>query len=182
MLHAEDPGSARQAPSPQMAGPSMMGTGAGVPASSYKVIPTSGQAQDFDDVWVTVFGFSQAEVPLVLQEFHKCGDILSWGTYGQPQANFLHVQFQNKYAAQRALQRNGEQLTPGLVVGVKPLNARHRRAIETYSADSSSSPLQLLRPQPVSERPYRVEHASGQVVPRPRGSLVGKVYEYVFGV
>jgi len=34
----------------------------------------------------------QAEVPLILKEFSRCGDILQWGTYGQPQSNFLHIQ------------------------------------------------------------------------------------------
>lgn len=52
-----------------------------------------------------------------------------WGTFGQPQANFLHIQFQNKFAAQRALTRNGEQLSPTLIVGVKPLDPRHKAAV-----------------------------------------------------
>ena len=37
---------------------------------------------------------------------------------------------QNKYAAQRALLRNGEQLSPSLMVGVKPLDPVHRAAIQ----------------------------------------------------
>ena len=28
-----------------------------------------------DDTWVTVFGFSQADLPLVIREFSKAGDI-----------------------------------------------------------------------------------------------------------
>lgn len=46
----------------------------------------------YEDVWVTIYGFSQTDIPLILKEFAKCGDILQWGTFGQPQANFIHVQ------------------------------------------------------------------------------------------
>lgn len=69
-------------------------------------------APQYQDVWITVFGFSQHDTPLILREMGKCGDILQWGTFGQPAANYLHMQFQNKFAAQRALLRNGEQLSP----------------------------------------------------------------------
>ncbi len=48
--------------------------------------------QQASDVWVTVYGFWQPDVPLVLQEFGSCGDIVQWGTFGVPQANFLHIQ------------------------------------------------------------------------------------------
>lgn len=50
-------------------------------------------------------------------------------------------QFQNKYGAQRALLRNGEQLTPGLIIGVSPLDPRHRAVIESYDA-AYGSPVQ----------------------------------------
>lgn len=179
------------------------------------------QTPEYEDVWVTVYGFSQQDVPLILREFGQCGDILQWGTFGVAQANFLHiqvrnpcvlmmcvvsghhrkllkmlyctfmaeievpnpgswlrlfgrtkictwfalyghadahvfsfaaiahmlgvssclanarfvcVQYQNKYAAQRALNMNGSQLTPSLIIGVKLLDHRHRAAIQEYNA------------------------------------------------
>ena len=52
------------------------------------------------------------------------------------------AQFQNKYASQRALLRNGEHLTNSLVVGVKPLDPRHRAAVEGYDA-THGSPVQV---------------------------------------
>lgn len=54
-----------------------------------------------------------------------------------------YAQFQNKYAAQRALLRDGEQLTPGLVVGVKPVDARHRAAIEQYDSSNDTDALKV---------------------------------------
>ncbi len=41
---------------------------------------------------------------------------------------------QNKYAAQRALQRDGEQLTAALMVGVRRLDPSHRAAIKCAPA------------------------------------------------
>ena len=51
-----------------------------------------------EDTWVTVFGFSQADLALVLMELQKCGDIVQWGAFGAPStANFIHVQFMDKW-------------------------------------------------------------------------------------
>ena len=135
---------------------------------------------------------------IITQEFSKCGDVLQWGTFGQPQANFLHLQFQNKYAAQRALLRNGEIMSPSLIVGVKPLDPRHRRAIDEYSltsggmvgiADDQRQQQQQAFPgfgsgiRPAAtlpDRPYRIDAAPAGAMPQPRSSL-SKVVEFVFG-
>ena len=118
---------------------------------------------------------------LFLQEFGKCGDILQWGAFGQPQANYLHVQFQNKYAAQRALLRNGEQMSPSLIIGVKPLDPRHRMAIEDYHATGGmEGQMHVGRPATLPDRPYRIEAMPAAAMPQPR-SVVSKVYEFVFG-
>jgi hypothetical protein len=56
-----------------------------------------------DDVWVTAFGFSQASLPLVLEEFQKCGEIVVWGTFGSPPtANFIHIKFTDRWAGRGA--------------------------------------------------------------------------------
>lgn len=179
----EDPGSAARSitpggrgqlmqlsPGPLMAQPPLASTG----------LVFEQQQPAYNDVWVTVYGFSAADTPLILEEFHKCGEILNWGSYGQPRANYIHIQYQNKLGAQRALLKNGTQLSPALIVGVKPVDVRHRAAVETYQA-GPESPMQLLRPKAVPDRPYQVL-ASGQVVPQPARSLIAKVYEYVLGV
>lgn len=47
-----------------------------------------------NEPWVTVFGFGQSDVPLVLQEFGKCGDILRFGTFEDgPRVNWLHINY-----------------------------------------------------------------------------------------
>ncbi len=48
---------------------------------------------ELQDTWVTVFGFGSDDLPLVLGEFQKCGDILQWGSFGaSPSCNFIHIQ------------------------------------------------------------------------------------------
>ncbi|KAG1679270.1 hypothetical protein FOA52_009300 [Chlamydomonas sp. UWO 241] len=137
-------------------------------------------APQYQDVWVTVFGFSQADTSLILKEMGKCGDILQWGTFGSPATNFLHVQFQNKYASQRALLRSGEQLSPSLIIGIKPLDARHRHAIEAYHENGGDGRVSFTRPATLPERSYRIDAPPAAAVPQPR-STVSKVVEFVFG-
>ncbi|PNH08433.1 Nucleoporin NUP53 [Tetrabaena socialis] len=198
----EDPGSAARGGGvtpPGRQTPQQQAHGGATPTPPPPQPSTSGglgfeqQQPNYDDVWVTVYGFSQQEVPLVLKEFHRCGDIISWG-FGEPHSNFIHIQargaaawagrgrcFQNKHGAQRALIRNGEQLTGSLIIGVKPLDPRHRLRVASLQ-DGPDSPATAYRPKPVPERPYRVEATAGQRVPQPSRSVLTRVYEFVLGM
>lgn len=40
------------------------------------------RAPQYDDTWVTVYGFSQSDVPVILKEFTKCGDVIQVRTAG----------------------------------------------------------------------------------------------------
>jgi len=81
-----------------------------------------------------VYGFGRQHVPAVLSEFQRCGEIVQWGAFGaSDDANFLHLQFSNKWAAERALQRNGLEIAPNLIVGVRPIDARHKAAAEAHA-------------------------------------------------
>eukprot|EP00877_Chromochloris_zofingiensis_P003266 jgi/Chrzof1/12940/Cz07g13080.t1 len=145
------------------------------------VLPVAASAE-LDDLWVTVFGFSPQDLPTVLREFQRCGDILQWGTFGaSPQSNYMHIQYQTKYGAQRALLKNGEQLTSTLIVGVKPLDAKHRQLVEKY-ASASDSPGPRIRAQTTPARPYKVDVAAAQALPQASRSLIQKISEFVLGV
>ncbi len=138
-----------------------------------------------EDSWVTVYGFAAEDLPALLGEFQKCGDVLQWGSFGAPPgANFVHIQYQNQYGAQRALLKGGEQLTPRLIVGVKPLDARHRAQIEAYAgsgpgalglADVAGTPA-------IAAQPYRLEAGGAQPLPTPSRTLMQKFSEFVLGV
>ncbi|KAG2430575.1 hypothetical protein HXX76_010093 [Chlamydomonas incerta] len=183
----EDPGStARGATPPGRHTPQQQPLSSTPPPPPQQTLGTGAlgfeqQQPAYEDDWVTIFGFGQQDVPLVLREFHRCGDILAWG-FGETGANFMHVRYQNKYGAQRALIRNGEQLTPSLIIGVKPLDPRHRARVESL-AEGPDAAGAAFRPKPVPERPYRVEATVGQArVPQPSRGVFGRVYEFVLGM
>ena len=78
--------------------PARIGTRAlGLPldSTSTQDVSVAGKAlRDYEATWVTVYGFGQADVPLVLREFGRCGDILRYGTFDDgPQVNWMHIKF-----------------------------------------------------------------------------------------
>ncbi|KAH7618893.1 hypothetical protein Ndes2526B_g05833 [Nannochloris sp. 'desiccata'] len=153
--------------------------------------------REYESTWVTVYGFSQADVPLVLREFGKCGDIVHFGSFeGGPHCNWLHINYANKHAAQRALLRSGDQLSSSCMVGVKPLDAHKRDAIERQLSGSNTAGGGSggfiggqnrggpVLPKLASSRPYQVNAASAQaaVVPLPSKSAWEKVSEFILGI
>jgi len=154
--------------------------------------------RDYESTWVTVYGFSQADVPLVLREFGKCGDIVHFGSFEDgPHCNWLHINYANKHAAQRALLRSGDQLSSSCMVGVKPLDSGKRDAIERQLGGSNSAAggssggfvAGVNRggpalPKLASSRPYQVNTASAHaaVVPLPSKSAWEKVSEFILGI
>lgn len=68
-----------------------------------------------DDTWITVFGFPQSATSYVLQEFSIYGQIIR---HASTQGNWLHIQYQTKLQAQKALSKNGKVLANNIMVGV----------------------------------------------------------------
>lgn len=71
--------------------------------------------EKLDDTWITVFGFPQSATSYVLQEFSVYGQILR---HCSTQGNWLHIQYQTKLQAQKALSKNGKVLANNIMVGV----------------------------------------------------------------
>lgn len=91
---------------------------------------------------------------------------------------------QNKHAAQRALLHNGEQLSAACMVGVKPLDAAHRAAVEKAgAAGGSGQSFAVAFPKPQQQRPYTLEASAGGagVVPLATKGLTQRVKEFVLG-
>ncbi|XP_021910968.1 nuclear pore complex protein NUP35, partial [Carica papaya] len=81
-----------------------------------------------DEEWVTVYGFSPGDTNLVLREFEKCGVILKH-VPGPRDANWMHIQYQHRFDAQKALSKNGKQISGVLVVVVKTLDSIQRQGL-----------------------------------------------------
>ncbi|KAF2323461.1 hypothetical protein GH714_035574 [Hevea brasiliensis] len=62
-----------------------------------------------EEEWVTVYGFSPGDTNLVLREFERCGLILKH-VPGPRDANWMHILYQSRSDAQKALSKNGMQV------------------------------------------------------------------------
>lgn len=90
------------------------------------------------DSWVTVFGFNGAQTQAVLNYFKTLGTVVKTEL---GQRNWLHIQFDSPWAAQKALLKNGTVLPSAgsCMIGVLPT----RKAMEQVGLASASfmSPL-----------------------------------------
>ncbi|KAG6548572.1 hypothetical protein Mapa_010060 [Marchantia paleacea] len=147
--------------------------------------------------WVTVFGFGVEETNAVMREFEKCGPIVNHVS-GPGGANWVHIQYQNFYDAQKALQKNGIQLNGALIVGVKPLDPLQRQALSEKVNRGGLSFMALPARTPVrnsttpvkqsswsySSQPSETGPTSRSVaaIASPAKSTLSKLVDIVFGM
>ncbi|KAM6978673.1 nucleoporin NUP35 isoform 1-T1 [Tautogolabrus adspersus] len=144
-----------------------------------------------DQTWITVFGFPPASASYILLQFAQYGNILKH-TMASP-GNWMHLQYQSRLQARKALSKDGKVFGDAIMVGVKP-------CIDKSVMDSSvavspplstsfsssvlpSTPRSALRPLSAA---YRSSSSDYQVVadrqtPRKDDSFVSKAMEYMFG-
>lgn len=159
---------------------------------------------ELDETWVTVFGFPQSTESFVLQEFASFGIIVNHVT--PVEGNWIHIQFQNKLQAKRAISKNGKVFGGKIMVGVtqcidksamvsKKSNLRASSStgnlLSTSQADNLLSPNSLQQSKkPTSIRPltsaYLAAINDNQViqqanVPQRSTGFVNKAMEYMFG-
>lgn len=78
---------------------------------------------------MTVFGFTPEDSALVLRELQDCGRIVNYGAFAPGRVNWLHVEFGSRHEAQRALLKNGMQLGPSLIIGVRAVDPAQRAVV-----------------------------------------------------
>lgn len=100
--------------------------------------------------------------------------------------NRLYFNFlQNKHEAQRALLRNGEQLSATCMVGVKRMERSKQLAIDRQSGNAGfPETLPKAMPKASSTRPYQIHAAASAVtfVPLSSKSTWDKVMEFIIGL
>lgn len=147
-----------------------------------------------EEEWVTVYGFSPSDTNLVLREFEKCGVILKH-VPGPRSANWMHILYQNRADAQKALSKNGVQINGVLIVGVKPVDPIQRQALNerantqgfmTLPPPSSASNSDQ-NPSVSTSRPYYLQNGTSTTkqsgaIASPAKSMVSKVMDLMFGV
>ncbi|KAG7463134.1 nucleoporin NUP35 [Solea senegalensis] len=145
-----------------------------------------------DQTWVTVFGFPPASASYILLQFAQYGNILKH-KMASP-GNWMHLQYQSKLQAKKALSKDGKVFGDAIMVGVKP--CIDKSVMDGSEADSSpfsssmcsssvlpSTPRSAIRPLSSA---YRSSAGDFQVVsdrqtPRKDDSLISKAMEYMFG-
>ncbi|XP_033022702.1 nucleoporin NUP35 isoform X1 [Lacerta agilis] len=154
-----------------------------------------------DDTWVTVFGFPQASASYILLQFAQYGNILKHVMSNT--GNWMHIHYQSKLQARKALSKDGRIFGESIMIGVKPCidkNVMETTDRCTVSSPSSAftppmktlgTPVQLSSAQRISTmRPlataYKASTSDYQVVsdrqtPRKDESIVSKALEYMFG-
>ncbi|KAL7385622.1 hypothetical protein ABVT39_025355 [Epinephelus coioides] len=144
-----------------------------------------------DQTWVTVFGFPPASASYILLQFAQYGNILKH-TMASP-GNWMHLQYQSRLQARKALSKDGKVFGDAIMVGVKP--CIDKSVMDSCAAVSSplstsfsssvlpSTPRSAIRPLSAA---YRNSGSDYQVVadrqtPRKDDSFVSKAMEYMFG-
>jgi hypothetical protein len=75
-----------------------------------------------DSHWVTVFGFPPNATSYIIEQFSQYGTIIRHEMTSE--GNWVHLQYQTKLQARKALSKNGKVYGEGVMVGVQPCIAK----------------------------------------------------------
>lgn len=162
----------------------------------------SSQAQDVSGqdplaTWVTVFGFPPAAASFVLSQLGSCGTVLQHIL--PPNANWMHVRFQTRLQAKKAISKNGSILGGTIMVGISPcreesvienLNSTSTSVLDSSIANTNVSNISTGLGTPRSIRPltqaFKDAQSDTKVLPNTQTpnkdtGLVSKAMEYIFG-
>ncbi|XP_059643686.1 nuclear pore complex protein NUP35-like [Cornus florida] len=145
-----------------------------------------------EEEWVTVYGFSPGDTNLVLQEFEKCGVILKH-VPGLRDANWMHILFQNRYDAHKALNKNGMQINGVVIIGVKAVDPIQHQALNGRLNNQGFVTLppapcsKILESKPLRYPCYLQNGSNGTresagTIATPAKSMASKIIDLMFGV
>ncbi|XP_074000855.1 nucleoporin NUP35-like isoform X1 [Numenius arquata] len=196
-------------PAPSMLSPASVGQPRKTTLSPAQLDPfyTQGDSltseDQLDGTWVTVFGFPQASASYILLQFAQYGNILKHVMSNT--GNWMHIRYQSKLQARKALSKDGRIFGESIMIGVKP--CIDKSVMENFERSATSSMSSVFTPptQSVASTPgqpanytmrisamrplataYKASTSDYQVVsdrqtPRKVESIVSKAMEYVFG-
>ncbi|CAN8027805.1 unnamed protein product [Ixodes persulcatus] len=135
---------------------------------------------ELDETWVTVFGFPPSATSYIVQQFSHYGNILEHRAV--PESNWVHLHYQSKLQAKKALSKNGKVFGTNTMVGVKPcLEAMQPSPSTKFTPAKENGGMRSLC------RAYRASSASREVglatehLPQRDNTVVSRALEYVFG-
>lgn len=146
-----------------------------------------------EDSWVTVFGFPAAAASYILTQFTQLGTIVEHRNPGT--GNWMHLKYQTKLQARKALSKNGKVFSGNIMVGVVPCSDKaitgdkenmSANLSNVISPDSSmvGTPKSNMRPL---TQAYQTAHAEHEVVPKvntpkKNDGIVSKAMQHIFGL
>lgn len=159
---------------------------------------------DLDETWITIFGFPPAATSFILQQFSQYGTIVKHVI--APDGNWIHVHYQSKLQAKKALSKNGKVFRNSIMVGVAPCIDKNVMHCGKENADTSvirtsyyGTPTSHLH-QSISERAgsnrgtpirpltaaYKASSSDYEVAgktntPQKNTNVLSKAMEYMFG-
>ncbi|XP_076347236.1 nucleoporin NUP35-like [Tachypleus tridentatus] len=175
---------------------------------SSKPAPSPAQVYPFDnqgnslisndelETWVTVFGFPVASASYILQQFSLYGTVVEHKV--SPCGNWMHIKYQSKLQAKKALSKNGKVFGESIMVGVKSCKGKELKdesskenSMFGVSTPSHQMNGDLNRSNRVANiRPltqaYRTAVSQHEVTPHNQtpqktNNIISKAMEYAFG-
>jgi len=148
-----------------------------------------------DDTSVTVFGFPPAASSFILQQFSQYGTVEKHEIHNA--GNWLHIKYQTKIQAKKALSKNGKIFARSIMIGVCPCIKKEISTMEAEfnspAAGVSGTPQvdakKLSTMRALSSTSSLIKSASStseamtdeRRTPQKKDSVVGKALDYVFG-
>lgn len=153
-----------------------------------------------DETWVTVFGFPAASASYILLQFAQYGNILKHVM--SKNGNWMHIHYQSKLQARKALSKDGKIFGDTIMIGVKPciekIVTENSERGTSFTSSAFTPPVKTLgtpsqtsnTPKTAAMRPlaatYKVSSNDYQVItdkqtPKKDESFVSKAMEYMFG-
>jgi len=172
-----------------------------VPSSKREVANTGNEEADPLAVWVTVFGFPPAAASFIVSQLSSCGIVLNQSL--PTNGNWMHLRFQTKLQAKKALSKNGTVVGGTIMIGVRQCS--DQSVLEPGAGNTTCPNVSLLDTScngsqihnistglgtPRTIRPLTQAFKEAQVenkvvpscnTPNKNDGIVNKALEYMFG-
>ena len=143
---------------------------------------------ELTSTWVTVYGFPTMAASYILSQFSCLGSILQHNI--SPTGNWMHIQYQTKLQARKALSKNGKIFSNTIKIAVEPckeesiLNESQKENISLVNTSimgAESTPKSSMRP--LTQSAYKTAQEKTQVLsttltPQKNESVISKAMEY----
>merc|ERR1719309_87333 len=146
-----------------------------------------GGGSELLSTWVTVYGFPGAAASYILSQFSCLGGIIQH--HISPTGNWMHIQYQTKMQARKAISKNGKVYSGTIKIGVEPCQDEDicsvggkENSIPGVSSQMTSTADKHSTMRPLTQA-YKTAQEQHQVVtnnrtPQKNENVLSKAMEY----